>query len=202
MDQQHCILDDHLISVLFFYATSGGSVRMFGRDPDRPIDEIFNDIFHAAQQPRSPSLVFISFSTLLLKLSKQANQSSTELRQSVDDLKAHITFLDEKNGKLQNAVTWLTIVSVGLALLQVLLAALPYVYPVPNASPPSTATAAQVVAPNAVRAPSQQTGGKAVNPLTTVPKQTLDSKPLPGQGAKETKHPAAGEETGSRTARP
>jgi hypothetical protein len=125
---------------------------MFNSDPDRPIEEIVQDLHQAAQQHHIPGLAFISFSALLRRLSKQSIQSSSELRSSVDGLKAHMTLLDEKNGKLQRAVTALTIVSVLLALLQVVLAALPYVYPAPSNVTPLTPSQ-PVSSPSATKPP-------------------------------------------------
>lgn len=175
---------------------------MFDRNPDRPTEDIMNDIGHAAQQHRNPALVFISFSALLLKLSGQANQANAALINSVDDLKAHITYLDEKNGKLQTAVTWLTIVSVGLALLQVVLAALPYWYPAPSSSPPTAVTTPQRSAsePSAV----MHRGASGTQPGSPAPAKIAApaATQAVNEGSTKPTRPAADAGTPSRTAHP
>lgn len=89
-------------------------------DPSRSTQEILNDVrAAAANQSHMPGLPLVPASTLLVKI-------RGEMGQSIEDLKKLITALDEKNGKLQRAMVWLTVVTVLATLVQVGLATVPF----------------------------------------------------------------------------
>ena len=100
-------------------------------DPTKPTQELLSDIREATQQPHFPGLPLLPFANLLVKV-------STEGSEAIEELKAHITELNEKNAKLQWWVVALAIVALASTLVQTVFSVAAYVAS-PDSSHPSQA---------------------------------------------------------------
>ena len=119
----------------------------FDADPTKPTQELLSDIRAATQQPHFPGLPLLPFANLLVKV-------STEGSEAVEGLKAHITALNEKNGKLQWWVVALAIAALASTLIQTVFSVAAYIAPPGSSHSGQAQTAPQqaTIAPTNIQA--------------------------------------------------
>lgn len=132
-------------------------------DPSKPKKELFNDILDAAvNQSQRPGLPLLPFGALLVKISEEASETIT-------DLKNHITKLNEENAKLQWWVVALAVAALLSTLVQTVIAVTAYVYPPASIQSPHPATLSPYPASAVAPAPLSTSSQKVVSTPSVSP---------------------------------
>jgi len=126
-------------------------------DPSKPKKELLNDILDAAvNQRQSPGLPLLPFGALLVKISEEASETIT-------DLKNHITKLNEENAKLQWWVIALAVAALLSTLVQTVITVTAYVYPPTSIRSPLSAALSPYPASVVVLTPLSTSSQKVVS---------------------------------------
>nr|WP_297500012.1 hypothetical protein [Ferrovum sp.] len=132
-------------------------------DPSKSKKELVNDILVAAvNQSKKPGLPLLPFGALLVKISEEASETIT-------DLKNHITKLNEENAKLQWWVIALAVAALLSTLVQTVIAVTAYIYPPASMQSPHLATLPPYPASAVASAPLSTSGQKVVSTQSAPP---------------------------------
>lgn len=132
-------------------------------DPSKPKKELINDILQAAaSQVDRQGLALVPFGALLVKISEEASETIT-------DLKNHITKLNEENAKLQWWVVVLAVAALLSTLVQTVIAVTAYVYPPASMQSPPAALSPYPASAVALRSLSMSSQKGGSTPSASAP---------------------------------